>query len=1105
MAEQIRRGRCEAAGSCGCGEVDRRDFLKLAAAGVGAVITGLQACPVMAGPFTAADFERLVPADKKLSPEWIKSLFARGEREVYRGEELEKIGMPIGGICAGQLYLGGDGKLWHWDVFNQHIGTGDGHYAKPMMPGSPLEQGFAVCVTSGGKREIRTLDRKGFKDIRFCGEYPMGFVEYRDGQWPVEIDLEAFSPFIPLNAENSALPATVMRYTVRNTGKEKVEVQIGGWLQNAVCLYSGKTGAGRRINRIVRRGGMTYLECTLAVEKAKVEGTVRPDIAFEDFEKETYEGWTVTGTALGEGPIEKAKMPGYQGDVGSTGKRLVNTHNTRNGEDVGGGDRHVGTLTSRVFRIERNYITFLIGGGAHKGKTCINLLVDGKVVDSATGANDNRMKRKGFDVKRWVGKTGQLQIVDEERGGWGNVGVDEIVFTDTAPEPVVPLDQQGDFGTMWLGVWESEANHEGPRRTRREAGDGVGKEPSPRPSPGVPGEGERGRRWGDFGVVAMPKEAIPAGVFGQGHEDEQTVSKSLEEKLIGGVGRRVELEAGQEAVVAFVVTWHFPNLKMEGLKEIEGRWYGKRFKDAGEVAVYVGGKFDWLRAQTRLWHDTWYDSTLPYWLLNRTFANTSILASSTCYWFGNGRFYGWEGVGCCPGTCGHVWHYAHAVGRLFPQLERSLREMVDLKIAMDERTGAIHFRAEHNDFPAADGQAGVILRSYREHQMSADDAFLKRNWARIKKALEYLIREDGNEDGILEGKQHNTLDTDWYGAVAWLSSLYLAALRAGEEMAKEMGDEEFAKRARRIFESGKKRIVERCWNGEYFVHRSDPKVPDAMKSGNGCEIDQVFGQGWAWQVGLGRIIDEEHTKGALRSIWRYNFTPDVGPFRNVNKLGRWYAMPGEAGVLMCTWPKGDKADAQGKAPDWAFGYFNECMNGFEYQVAWHMICEGMVQEGLAIARAVHDRYHAAKRNPWNEVECGDHYARSMASYGVFLAACGYEYHGPKGRIAFGPRMMAEDFRAAFTTARGWGTFEQKRAEDRQIDTVTLKWGTLRLGQIGLEVPGELTKGAISARLNNVPMAVERIDRGEGGHIEVQLAQAIDLNPGDRVTIQVARE
>jgi hypothetical protein len=126
-------------------------------------------------------------------------------------------------------------------------------------------------------------------------------------------------------------------------------------------------------------------------------------------------------------------------------------------------------------------------------------------------------------------------------------------------------------------------------------------------------------------------------------------------------------------------------------------------------------------------------------------------------------------------------------------------------------------------------------------------------------------------------------------------------------------------------------------------------------------------------------------------------------------------------------------------------YFNECMNGFEYQVAGHMIWEGLVQEGLAVTRAVHDRYSASRRNPYNEVECGDHYARSMASYGVYLAACGFEYHGPKAHIGFAPRLTPENFKAAFTSAEGWGTFSQ----NKQKAELVLQYGKLRVKTLSL--------------------------------------------------------
>ena len=136
----------------------------------------------------------------------------------------------------------------------------------------------------------------------------------------------------------------------------------------------------------------------------------------------------------------------------------------------------------------------------------------------------------------------------------------------------------------------------------------------------------------------------------------------------------------------------------------------------------TSANFDRLAAQTRLWHDTWYDSTLPHWFLDRTLLNASILATSTCHRFRSGRFYGWEGVGCCEGTCTHVWHYAQAVARLFPELERDLRERTDFGLAFHADSGVINFRGEGESL-ATDGQAGCVLRSYREHLMSADDAF----------------------------------------------------------------------------------------------------------------------------------------------------------------------------------------------------------------------------------------------------------------------------------------------------------------------------------------------------------------------------------------------
>ncbi len=1010
----------------------------------------------MAGPFTRADFQKLVPEDKKLQPEWLASLTARGQRAVYRGSELEKIGMPIGGLCAGQVYFGGDGRLWHWDIFNRRIGTGAEHYAKPLAPTSPLRQGFALRVL-GAAPQRRTLDRDGWRDISFNGEYPIGTVEYRDADSPVSARLEAFSPFIPLQVEDSSLPLTAMVFTVKNTSDRAVEAELAGWLENVVCLHSAALRDGSRHNTVHRTTGLLAVTSS-ATEKDPASRTPRPDIVFENFEGETYGRWTTTGDAFGTGPVEIARIQSYQGDVKGVGKRVVNSHSSSPGSTVESRDAAKGTLTSPPFEIERDFIAFRIGGGAHAQRTCMNLLVDGKVVRTATGQNANNMHQASWNVRRWQGRKATLEIVDQESGPWGNIGIDEIVFTDQPEKPLGPIADEPDFGSFALALLE------------------------PRPD--------------DFAAPGVNAEAPAESVFAHAQPEEKSAERPFNEPLIGGVGRKFRLAPGAEQTAVFLVCWHLPKVKMDKLPP--GRHYGTRFADALAVVDYVRQHWARLSGQTRLWHDTWYDSSLPYWFLDRTFLNTSILATSTCFRFADGRFYGWEGVGCCEGTCGHVWQYAHAMARLFPELERITREKVDFGLAL-QPDGAIHFRGEFNDIPAIDAQAGTILRALREHQHSADDAFLKRNWPAIKRAVEWLIAKDGNSDGLIEGNQHNTLDTDWFGPVAWLSGLYLAALAGAIAMAEELGDTEFAKRCRGILDAGRKNITERLFEDGYYLNRPDPKHLDAINSGTGCEIDQVFGQSWAFQVGLPRIFPEAEARSALKSLWRYNFTPDVGPYRKTYTAGRWYAMPGEAGLLMCAFPRSDwdYAQAKGKGPDWAAGYFNECMNGFEYQAAGHMIWEGMLTEGLAVTRAVHDRYHPSRRNPWNEVECGDHYARSMASYGVFLAACGYEYHGPHAHLGFQPRLKPEQFKAAFTTAEGWGSFSQSIRDKKLALELRLKWGALKLKTLAVQIPAGATVKA-AATVDGVAVRVQ--SAVESGRLTISFEPGLALKTGQTLEV-----
>lgn len=881
-----------------------------------ALVSGLKTLPVMAGPFEENDYLKIISEDKRLSPEWISSLFSRGQKQVYTdGQALGHIGMPVGGLFAGTVYLSGDGRLWLWDIFNrdqegivpktitykgQKVGPRDGsRFVEPAPVTIPFEQTFGVRVAVQGEKKDIPLNAGGFERVAFNGQYPLGQVDYESSSLPLKVTLKAYSPFIPLNIDDSSLPATLMNYTISNTSDKTIEVEIYGKLQNPVCMETRSQTSGRLVNTVVNRNGFSAVHCFA---------------------------------------------------------------NPMSAQEPQGQSR------------------------------------------SDTGLTDQQFQR----------------------------GITE----------------QRDFGSMSLALF--------------------------------------GSRPDDYAVAA------------EGVDDRRATGK-LDDKLVGVIGTTLTLKPGKSQTVSFAVTWNFPNFYARGLGgALVGHSYAARFDTALDVAGYLAENFTRLTRQTEKWVNTWYDSTLPYWLLDRTMANTSTLATTTCYRFKDGRFWAWEGIGCCEGTCTHVWHYAQAPGRIFPEIERIERERVNFGIGQ-HADGGIGMRAGLNGSsePAHDGQCGRILGAYRDHQMSPDDDFLRRVWPNVKKAIQYLIGCDANGDGLIEGAQPNTLDAAWYGKVSFLQSLYIAALKAGQAMAVEMGDTEFAAECEQIARRGAK-TIETLYNGEYFIQIEDPAHKNEIGVGPGCYIDQVFGQSWAHQVALGRIFDKDKQLSALRSLWKYNFVPDVGPFRDRFKQGRWYAMAGDGGLLMCTWPKG------GQNPNfekhWQYMYFNECMSGFEWQVASHMVYEGMLKEGLAVARAIHDRYDATLRNPYNEIECSDHYSRAMASYGVFISICGFEYHGPKAHLAFSPRLTPEDFKAPFITAEGWGTFVQQRKGETQDHLLQLHWGRLTLKQMKFDLPAGRTAKKVLIKVND--KKIKALCQMAENRVTVPFDKLVQIEAGQRIQIEI---
>ena len=171
--------------------------------------------------------------------------------------------------------------------------------------------------------------------------------------------------------------------------------------------------------------------------------SVAQDILLDDFESGTFKGWKVEGNAFGVAPVSSNDLAPEQKDGSFQGKFLVNSYIQKNGQKVVRSDKPTGTLTSLPFLIERDFISFLVGGGGHLGKTCINLLVDGKIEISITGKNLNAMEPASMDVRRFAGRMVAIQIVDQESIGWGHIAVDAIKQTNSVASNDASLLAQG--------------------------------------------------------------------------------------------------------------------------------------------------------------------------------------------------------------------------------------------------------------------------------------------------------------------------------------------------------------------------------------------------------------------------------------------------------------------------------------------------------------------------------------------------------------------------------------------------------------------------------------------------------------------------------------
>ena len=324
------------------------------------------------------------------------------------------------------------------------------------------------------------------------------------------------------------------------------------------------------------------------------------------------------------------------------------------------------------------------------------------------------------------------------------------------------------------------------------------------------------------------------------------------------------------------------------------------------------------------------------------------------------------------------------------------------------------------------------MKVFRDWQISGDSGWLKKMYPLAKRSLDYCIGTwDPDHRGGLFEPHHNTYDIEFWGADGMCTSIYLGALSAMAQMAQAVGqasDAEFyadlAKRCSQFMD-------EQLFNGEYYqqkveyqglrdtsfantvahVDEKSSEMQQLLKRegpkyqyGSGCLSDGVIGAWMARTYGIETPLARKNVRSTLQAIFRHNFKTDLSEHANAQRPG--YAMGREPGLLLCSWPRGGK-------PTLPFVYSDEVWTGIEYQVASHLIQEGFVNEGLTIVKALRSRYDGRTRNPWNEYECGNWYARAMASYALLGALAGFRYSAVERTLWFGPQLSVRPFKTLF--------------------------------------------------------------------------------------------
>jgi non-lysosomal glucosylceramidase len=531
---------------------------------------------------------------------------------------------------------------------------------------------------------------------------------------------------------------------------------------------------------------------------------------------------------------------------------------------------------------------------------------------------------------------------------------------------------------------------------------------------------------------------------------------------VGALACAFSVAPGETAEITIVHAWWLPN-RVVNFDQFGpqpdrapapawlGNHYATPFSGAEDVVDAWRRRRVALDESSRAWARVWTDTTLDATVAETLAAQPALVRSPSLFVAADGTAFGFEGGlgastlnwngdvgGSCPLNCTHVFNYEQALAALFPGLERTMRTVEW------ERTLAADGSLPHRVLlpldgpqlqgvpiggplePALDGMLGAVLKTYREARIAGDRSLLERWWPRMERLMGHVTERWDDGAGVLRGRQPVTFDIELTGPNMFVGSLWLAALRTMAAVAGVLGDAAAARGYAERCAGAARAYDELLWNGDYYGQAGGDAEHDF---GDGCLSDQLVGQWWAHQLGLGHLLPLEHVRSALAAVVRHNLRDGFAGFEHGYRV---FADGDDRGLLVCSWPRGGR-------PAVPIRYADEVWSGSEYQVAAHCLFEGLDDEAARVLAAARGRQSGARRNPFNEIECGDHYVRAMSGWSLLAAATGFSYDALTGHL----RLSTRPGHYPFVTGQGWGTVEAEASGAR----LTVRHGTLMLREI----------------------------------------------------------